>query len=55
MMGSVATIVAVNSFGLNGNCRGNDFMYRIDRQEVLGWILAHAPAGERALIRVVSL
>ena len=52
---STDTIVAVNSFGLNGNCRGNDFMYRIDRQEVLDWILAHAPAGERALIRVVSL
>jgi hypothetical protein len=52
---STNTIVAVNSFGLNNNCRGNDFMYRIDRQEVLDWILAHAPADERALILVVSL
>jgi len=49
------TIVAVNSFGLNDNCRGNDFMYRIDRQPVLDWILAHAPASERSLIRIASL
>jgi len=52
---STDVIVAVNSFGLNSNCRGNDFMYRVDRQVVLDWILAHAPAGERGLIRVVSL
>jgi Trypsin. len=52
---STNTIVAVNSFGLNNNCRGNDFMYRVDRQEVLDWILAHAPASERALIHIVSL
>jgi Trypsin len=52
---STDTIVAVNSFGLNENCRGNDFMYRIDRQPVLDWILAHSPAGERGLIRIVSL
>lgn len=49
------TIVAVDSFGLNGNCRGTDFMYRVDREPVLDWILAHAPASERALIHVVSL
>jgi hypothetical protein len=52
---STNTIVAVNSFGLNANCRGNDFMYRVDRQAVLDWIVAHAPAGERALIRTTSL
>lgn len=32
------TIVAVTSFGLNALCRGTDFAYRIDRQEVLDWI-----------------
>ena len=32
------TIVAVTSFGLNSLCRGTDFGYRIDRQEVLNWI-----------------
>ena len=31
-------IVAVTSFGLNELCRGTDFGYRIDRQEVLDWI-----------------
>lgn len=31
-------IVAVTSFGLNAWCRGTDFSYRIDRQEVLDWI-----------------
>ena len=32
------TIVAVTSFGLNQLCRGTDYGYRIDRQEVLDWI-----------------
>jgi secreted trypsin-like serine protease len=31
-------IVAVTSFGLNAICRGTDFSYRVDRQEVLDWI-----------------
>ncbi|MBN8511031.1 MAG: trypsin-like serine protease [Burkholderiales bacterium] len=31
-------IVAVTSFGLNSLCRGTDFNYRVDRQEVLDWI-----------------
>ena len=31
-------IVAVTSFGLNELCRGTDYGYRIDRQEVLDWI-----------------
>jgi secreted trypsin-like serine protease len=31
-------IVAVTSFGMNALCRGTDFSYRIDRQEVLDWI-----------------
>jgi trypsin len=32
------TIVAVTSFVLNEQCRGTNFGYRIDRQEVLDWI-----------------
>lgn len=32
------TIVAVTSFGKNEFCRGTDYSYRIDRQEVLDWI-----------------
>lgn len=31
-------IVAVTSFGLNQYCRGVDFSYRVDRQEVQDWI-----------------
>jgi hypothetical protein len=31
-------IVAVTSWGFNAICRGTDFGYRIDRQEVLDWI-----------------
>ena len=31
-------IVAVTSFGKNELCRGADFGYRLDRQEVLDWI-----------------
>jgi hypothetical protein len=31
-------VVAVTSFGLNALCRGTDFGYRIDRQEVLDWL-----------------
>ncbi len=34
-------IVAVTSFGMNSICRGTDFGYRIDRQEVLDWINSH--------------
>ena len=49
------TIVAVDSFGKNANCRGTDFMYRVDRQPVLDWIVAHTPASERALIQIVGL
>ena len=32
------TIVAVNSFGLNGNCAGIEGMFRIDRDVELNWI-----------------
>lgn len=31
-------IVAVTSFGMNANCRGVDFAYRLDRKAVLDWI-----------------
>jgi Trypsin len=34
------TIVAVNSFVLNGNCRGVGFGFRTDTQAVVDWILA---------------
>lgn len=34
-------IVGVTSFGMNSLCRGTDFAYRIDRQEVLDWINSH--------------
>ena len=34
-------IVAVTSFGMNSICRGVDFAYRVDRQEVLDWINSH--------------
>jgi hypothetical protein len=37
-----AVIVAVTSFGLNALCRGTDFAYRTDQQEVIDWILATA-------------
>ena len=32
------TIAAVTSFGMNPQCKGLDFSYRLDRQEVLDWI-----------------
>jgi secreted trypsin-like serine protease len=35
------TIVAVTSFGMNALCRGTDYSYRVDRQEVLDWINSH--------------
>ena len=49
------TIVAVTSFGLNPYCRGVDFSYRTDRQEVIDWILEHAPEDEADDIRIVEL
>jgi Trypsin len=33
------TIAAVVSFGMNPQCKGLDFSYRLDRPEVLAWIL----------------
>lgn len=46
-------IVGVTSFGLNGNCRGVDFAYRIDQAKVIAWILDHVPAGET--VQIVSI
>jgi hypothetical protein len=31
-------IAAVTSFGMNGQCKGLDYSYRLDRQAVLNWI-----------------
>ena len=36
--GATNVIAAVTSFGNNGQCKGLDFSYRLDRQEVLDWI-----------------
>ncbi|CAN5229854.1 hypothetical protein BH18ACT12_BH18ACT12_19020 [soil metagenome] len=33
-----STVVAVNSFVINGNCAGSGYSYRIDQPEVLSWI-----------------
>ena len=49
------TIVAVTSFGLNGNCRGVDFAYRTDTRAVINWILATVPESERDDIRIVRI
>ena len=39
-------VTAVDSFGINANCRGTDYQYRTDRAPVIGFILSHVPAGE---------
>jgi Trypsin len=49
------TIVAVTSFGQNAYCRGVDFSYRTDTQEVIDWILATVPEREAAKIQFVAL
>lgn len=36
-------IVAVTSFGLNAWCKGTDFSYRTDRQDIINWIYATSP------------
>jgi hypothetical protein len=48
-------IVAVTSFGLNSWCRGVDFAYRTDTQEVIDWILATVPADQVPLIQIVNV
>jgi hypothetical protein len=49
------TIVAVTSFGLNSYCKGVDFSYRTDRQEVIDWILATVSEREADKIQIVTL
>jgi Trypsin len=49
-------IVAVTSFGLNSLCRGADFAYRTDQQEVIDWILGIAALyGQDELIQFDSI
>lgn len=48
-------IVAVTSFGMNEWCRGVDFSYRTDTQEVIDWILATVPADQAGLIQFSPL
>ncbi len=52
---STNTIVAVNSFGLNEWCRGNDFMYRVDQAAVQAWIRATIGEAQWSLVHVVNL
>lgn len=52
---STNTIVAVNSFGLNQWCRGNDFMYRIDQAAVQAWIRATIGEAQWSLVHVANL
>jgi hypothetical protein len=52
---STNTIVAVNSFGLNQWCRGNDFMYRVDQAAVQAWIRATIGEAQWSLVQVVNL
>ncbi len=49
------TIVAVTSFGLNSWCRGVDFAYRTDRQEVLDWIASVVGPEQYAQIDFVTI
>jgi trypsin len=39
LIGTSNTIASVTSFGMNAQCKGLDFSYRLDRSEVLAWIL----------------
>ena len=48
-------IVGVTSFGLNALCRGTDFAYRTDQQEVIDWIIATVGPTEAAAIVCVTL
>lgn len=49
------TVVAVNSFGLNDWCRGNDFMYRVDRADVQDWIKSVIGGSEWSKVRIAGL
>jgi hypothetical protein len=49
------TIVAVTSFGMNSWCRGVDFSYRTDRQDVLDWIASVVGPEQYSQIRFVTI
>jgi Trypsin len=49
------TIVAVTSFGLNSWCRGVDFAYRTDQQQVLDWMESLVGTDEFAEIDLVTI
>ena len=49
------TIVAVTSFGLNGNCAGVDFAFRTDQAAVIEWILNTVPESETDDIEFVTI
>ena len=49
------TIVGVNSFVLNGNCRGVAFAYRTDTRAVFNWIREIVGEEEFAKIEIVRL
>jgi hypothetical protein len=53
--GATDTVVAVNSFGLNDWCRGNDFMYRVDRTDVQNWIKSVIGTTEWSKVRIAGL
>jgi trypsin len=38
LIGTSNTLASVTSFGMNAQCKGLDFSYRLDRPEVLAWI-----------------
>lgn len=47
-------IVGVTSFGLNSWCRGVDFAYRTDQQDVIDWILETIPDDQVGLIQILE-
>jgi hypothetical protein len=49
------TIVGVNSFVLNGNCRGVAFAYRTDTKAVQNWIKGIIGKDEFAEIKIVRI
>jgi hypothetical protein len=46
------TIVAVTSFGLNGNCAGVDFAFRTDQAAVIEWILATSGTDDIQFVKI---
>lgn len=46
------TITGITSFGLNRYCKGTNFSYRTDRQEVIDWIASKTTESEFAKIGI---